>query len=77
MTPQDKAIELVKKLCYAAGSYINDLVFGIAKRGAMICVDEIIQSLKQYGTLVENVTPQWIEPDIEYWEEVKKGIQSL
>ena len=68
MTPEEKAIEITKKFGYAAGSCINDLVLGIAKRSAIICCDEVLKSLMNNSTSTEPYL---------YWQQVKDEIQKL
>lgn len=86
MTPKQKAIELQDRFRIKAGSHagdegevVNDYLVAkhVAKKAAIICVDEIIESLQKYGTLIDGEDPRWIEPDTEYWQQVKTAIESL
>lgn len=73
MTPEEKAIEVTKKFGYAAGTYINDLVLGIAKRSALICCDEIIEDYWAINDKWNNDA----EARIAYWQLVKTHIQAI
>ena len=67
MTPKEKAIELYNKFLNPSGdTYLYGMLeHDSAKECALIAVDEILSVV-------------WYVPvDIEYWEEVKKEIESL
>jgi len=71
MTAKEKAIELVdtyKFVLWSEDTQCGDeiLCTGIAKRCALIAVDEIIYVLDRY-----------IDPVRSYWEQVKQEIQLL
>jgi hypothetical protein len=71
MSAKDKAIELVdtyKFVLWSEDTQCGDeiLCTGIAKRCALIAVDEIIYVLDRY-----------IDPVRSYWEQVKQEIQLL
>jgi hypothetical protein len=71
MTAREKAIELVdtyKFVLWSEDTQCGDeiLCTGIAKRCALIAVDEIIYVLDRY-----------IDPVRSYWEQVKQEIQLL
>ena len=66
MTPKEKAKELVDKMhskMYSDGIYD-------AKQCALICVDEIIEEIKEWNMSVIDYQNR-----IEYWQEVKQEIE--
>jgi hypothetical protein len=69
MTPKEKAEELVNRFAKLPeeGSLMWYLSFEIAKKCALIAVDEILDTIK------------WCIGDsqVEYWQEVKKEIELL
>jgi hypothetical protein len=69
MTPKEKAKELVNRFAKLPeeGSLMWYLSFEIAKKCALIAVDEILDTIK------------WCIGDsqVEYWEDVKKEIEAL
>jgi hypothetical protein len=69
MTPKEKAEELVNRFAKLPeeGSLMWYLSFEIAKKCALIAVDEILDTIK------------WCIGDsqVEYWQEVKKEIEAL
>jgi hypothetical protein len=69
MTPKEKAQELVNKFAKLPeeGSLMWYLSFEIAKKCALVAVDEILDTIK------------WCIGDsqVEYWEDVKKEIELL
>jgi len=74
MTPREKAKELVdtyKFVLWSEDTQCGDeiLCTGIAKRCALISVDEIIEALSFHSWQNRN--------EIEYYEEVKHEIQKL
>jgi hypothetical protein len=74
MTPKEKAIDLVdtyKFVLWSEDTQCGDeiLCTGIAKRCALISVDEIIEALSFHSWQNSN--------EIEYYEEVKHEIQKL
>jgi hypothetical protein len=71
MKPKEKAIELVNKF-YIEGDMLKEShSYRLAKKCALIAVDEIMQALSviDYGM-------QYLA-EIDYWEEVKKEIENL
>jgi len=67
MTPKEKAQELVNKFAKLPeeGTLMWYLSFEIAKKCALIAVDEILSVV-------------WYVPvDIEYWQDVKQEIENL
>lgn len=64
--PQEKAIELVNKYLQVYDGRVD-----IAKRCALIAIDEIIK------TFVPKNKPNYISSEIEYWQDVKKEIEKL
>ena len=65
MTPKEKAIELVTKYYGHFTSHMS-----IAKKIALIAVDEIIDVLNQIHWVI-------VDKDFKYWQEVKKEIEKL
>lgn len=76
MTPEEKAVQLVKQFGRATGTYINDLVLGIAKGSALICCYEIIEVLQLEGRS-SDVFEDYPENSIEYWQLVRLSIEKL
>jgi hypothetical protein len=72
MTPEEKSVSITKKFGYAAGTYINDLVLGIAKRSALVHCNEILTMIP-FLTLPE----EQYKAMEQYWQQVKTHIQSL
>jgi hypothetical protein len=75
MTPKEKAIELVdtyKFVLWSEDTQCGDeiLCTGIAKRCALIAVDEIINQCWDYREID-------LQASYDYWEQVKKEIQLL
>ena len=67
MTSKEKAQEIVDSMMRTGDPHHTECIcFEIAKRCALIAVDEIIYVLDQY-----------IDPVRKYWEEVKLEIQKL
>jgi hypothetical protein len=77
MTPQDKAAELVNKLCTHLISIEQ------AKRCALIAVNEIIESRKddsRFGDTLLSTSSEYYNPHpmyITYWLQVKQEIEKL
>jgi hypothetical protein len=68
MTPKQKALELVGKMCL---NDCTDKNIKLSKQFALIAVDEIIE---EYGTYFKvNVDDKCIS----YWQEVKREIENL
>ena len=67
MTPKEKAKELLDTFKFADIYFVggNETMLQNAKNCALLCVDEIIDTLNQ-STL-----------EFEYWEEVKEEINKL
>ena len=75
MSAKDKAIELVdtyKFVLWSEDTQCGDeiLCTGIAKRCALIAVDEILKQCWDYRDID-------LQASYDYWEEVKKEIQLL
>ena len=76
MTPQEKAISLVKSMSISDDTYLNRNRY--AKQCALIAVDEILKTTppycdryeEYYMKLDENQKP-------EYWGQVKQEIEKL
>ncbi len=73
MTPKEKALELVDTYCRAK---LDNGIIGIyqplAKQCALICVDEILQTIPEE---VMSYKPFMMNTD--YWQEVKQEINKL
>lgn len=88
MTPQEKAKDLfVKMMEYTPDSVIQDNMDAkeICKVHALICLDEIISAIDNFGysdTWYDNfetghmVNGNLLDPT-KYWQEVKQEIQAL
>ena len=68
MTPQEKAMELVKKMYLAHSNSYSDITNHLAKQCALIAVDEIIEALRNNAANSES----WL-----YYEEVKNEIEKI
>ena len=72
MTPKEKAEELVEKFSDLED---GEMYIGKAKQCALIAVDEIINSLENYGK--ESDELQNMENDFRYWQEVKQELLKM
>ena len=71
MTPKEKAEELVGLYYEVDGDSIYDgITWGMAKQCALICVDEMLESLWRVGH-------SFCNDEIKYLEEVKQEINNL
>ena len=70
MTAKEKAKELFDKFYLQTEYYINCGCEFLAKENALICVDEILESLWNVGHSFSN-------DEIKYWTEVKQEINKL
>jgi hypothetical protein len=81
MTPKEKAEELVNKFAKLPeeGSLMWYLSFEIAKKCALIAVDEIIKYHDDLMDVVRYELPSHIVAILpyKYWEEVKQEIEAL
>ena len=68
-TPKEKAIELYNKFRDANGTMVAN---GYAKKQAVICVDEIISTIKIDYMRVQNRMQT-----VAYWQEVKTELNKL
>ena len=81
LTPKQKAKELVNKyIPHIAGADRYNSTLGIydkhiSKQCALIAVDEIINSLENYGK--ESDELQNMENDFRYWQEVKEELLKM
>jgi len=83
MTPKEKATELVNKF-YSTLYHQNSIKIrnDIAKKSALIAVDEIIDSRKEDkgfdDTLLSEASEYWSAHPmyLTYWQEVKKEIEN-
>lgn len=69
MTPQEKAISLVKSMSISDDTYLNRNRY--AKQCALIAVDEIVANIEP------SVSMDVISARIYYWEQVKEEIEKL
>ena len=72
LTPKEKAKELVEKFSDLED---GEMYIGKAKQCALITVDEIINSLENYGK--ESDELQNMENDFRYWQEVKEDLLKM
>ena len=72
LTPKQKAEELVEKFSDLED---GEMYIGKAKQCALIAVDEIINSLENYGK--ESDELQNMENDFRYWQEVKQELLKM
>ena len=72
LTPKEKAKELVEKFSDLED---GEMYIGKAKQCALIAVDEIINSLENYGK--ESDELQNMENDFRYWQEVKQELLKM
>ena len=72
MTPKEKAKELVEKFSDLED---GEMYIGKSKECALIAVDEIINSLENYGK--ESDELQNMENDFRYWQEVKEELLKM
>ena len=72
MTPKEKAEELVEKFSDLED---GEMYIGKAKQCTLIAVDEIINSLENYGK--ESDELQNMENDFRYWQEVKQELLKM
>lgn len=73
MTPYDKAKELVEKY-YEYSQDVGDINYS-SKQCAIICCDEIIESLRQSQKM--SVSSGEYMYQFEYWQSVKREIEKL
>ena len=71
MTPKEKAEELVDKFYPMFTNSVRDT---LSKQCALIAVDEI---LKELSPLELHPLGTYINPKIDYWQEVKQEIEKL
>jgi len=72
MTPKEKAKELVNRFKYRTirGVEVETMSISLAKQCALICVDEMLESLW-------NVGDSFLNDEIKYLKEVKQEIEEL
>ena len=78
LTPKKKAEELVyfyQNLLTPLSEKKDDFFFSRCKKCALIAVDEIINSLENYGK--ESDELQNMENDFRYWQEVKQELLKM
>ena len=78
MTPQEKAISLVKSMSISDDTYLNRNRY--AKQCALVAVDEIMKDLKESLKVAEDLHPHvrgLIMGSFVDWQEVKKEIEKL
>lgn len=79
MKPKQKAKELVDRFENLVGvdyTYDEKPIFELQKQCALICVDEIIDEVKDNITTPEK-TPTRLFNKINYWQQVKEETQKL
>ena len=74
MTPKQKAEELFDKMCTNNGDEHHHCTYYVAKKCALIAVDEILKVLnpENWGLEMDSAFEK-----IEYWTAVKKEIELL
>ena len=78
LTPKQKTEELVyfyQNLLTPLSEKKDDFFFSRCKKCALIAVDEIINSLENYGK--ESDELQNMENDFRYWQEVKQELLKM
>ena len=78
LTPKQKAEELVyfyQNLLTPLSEKKDDFFFSRCKKCALIAVDEIINSLENYGK--ESDELQNMENDFRYWQEVREELLKM
>ena len=78
LTPKQKAEELVyfyQNLLTPLSEKKDDFFFSRCKKCALIAVDEIINSLENYGK--ESDELQNMENDFRYWQEVRQELLNM
>ena len=68
MTPKEKAEELIDKFMIYSSGNSND---NTAKQCVLVAANEIIRILNDLNTIY------YVNPAIEYWEEVKQELNNL
>jgi len=86
MTPKEKAIEIYDNFYLLHQSatdengvwFISALNKGLAKKCALIAVDEILNAIpNEYLDIHGGETYMQINDDVEYWNEVKQEIEKI
>lgn len=77
MTPKDKTRDIANKFLrkVVGKSISNEAAFESAKQCSLICVNEIINELIDYGRHTGEL--QNMDRILEYWEKVKYEIEKL
>ena len=76
MTPKEKAKELIKKYWNGINDIeLDSISWNQCKQCALICVNDIIISLTQYGKYSNEL--QNMDRELNYWDEVKQEIEKL
>ena len=78
LTPKEKAEKLVyfyQNLLTPLSEKKDDFFFSRCKKCALIAVDEIINSLENYGK--ESDELQNMENDFRYWQEVRQELLNM
>jgi len=70
MTAKEKAKELYVKYAMMWHESTKDV-----KKCSLICVDEIISSIYNYSNY--EMTPENVNKEVKYWQEVKTEIEKL
>ena len=76
MTPKEKSIDLYNKYFRAItfADEVKEEEKVIAKRCALIAVDEIIESFSQFKGMYDQ---EYFDSEVKYCQEVKQEIESL
>lgn len=69
MTPKKKAIDLILKFQFKQENIRKEL----AKRAALIAVDEILWEIIKYA----DNSKEYVIENLKYWQEVKQEIEKL
>jgi hypothetical protein len=75
MTPKEKAEDLINKF-YIKGDMLKEShSYRLAKKCALIAVDEIEKSLLEYDNRNNTYELQNMDRDFNYWKQVKKELE--
>jgi nitrogenase molybdenum-iron protein alpha/beta subunit len=77
MIPKQKAEELFLKYLRLQEPNYNWFHKALAKKCALIAVDEIIEALLEYDNRNATYELQNMDRDFSYWEQVKQQIEKL
>jgi hypothetical protein len=79
MTPQqEKARELVKKFAKELGTFINPMIWRMAKQCAIICCEEILKSHPTHtNTSLDRQLDEWLDAEIKATDFYKQVIEEI